>query len=970
MKKIYSIVLMAAALFVGTNAWATSVSTWDGLKAALQAGGEVTLSDDISVNATNAATWNGIWIGSVSVDGNAPKAVLDLNGHNIIINSGNYQRKGVTKEQALNPFVITKGSLTIKSDSPAKIQVVKGQSVISKSTNVFSVFGADDANKVDPKGNNPFTYLEIGKNVTVETQNGTVVAIDALKVGHAAVGSNTNYTTYPSGATSGYAYGARIEIKGSLISQGAESTTTSTDKKTGLTSYQNKCYGIKVNGLVASPAAENKMYAPYVHIHPSAVLQSDNRSGFVKVNEVDVAIMAGSAAVYASGFAQWLIEGNCSGATGVYIGSGILVINDAQVKSAAAEYDAAGAGGHANGSGSAIVINSRTNYQGEVAVTVTGDTKAEATSGYALEDVVNTTNNESKVENITIQGGTFEGGAAGALVITEKTATAATVNVTGGNVDGSSEIAKQDLATYLAGQGGTHTTLIEDGGKTILVISEGKAPTGLADFSSDATASVKWTGASKDISGNFALKELEINEATAQLLTVKDGATFTVGRVVMGTKAQIIVEAGGKFIVSDEQGIVAPKASNIVLKNEEGKRSIFLFNPAVVSNRHPNATIEFVTRSWWEDASNYQWENFGIPGALTSITCEKVGGVDVYEEIQVLNTTWESLGYIGGTYTIDVSKMNKPFTAYNIIAYRKQNETAPKCVMTSELVGNDNANLNAFMKWTPFSNSYTGEIDGNAFLSALKASAQNVDGNAIYVAEYAGNGSLVWNAKEGDDNAKIAPMQAFLLNNLGTWAEVNAVNYKSAVYDPATTGAGAPSRMSNDNTAKVRVFVTNEEGVSDYVKLRETAVDNFAFDKFMNEEVNVYAMAEEKSAIIASENIEDTYLGFSTVKGGNLTISFADVEGRQFDLVDLETGARVAASEGETYSFNAAANTTNDYRFKLVARNDAPTAIENTEAVKSVKGIYTITGQYVGEMNVWNTLPAGVYVVDGAKRVK
>ena len=36
----------------------------------------------------------------------------------------------------------------------------------------------------------------------------------------------------------------------------------------------------------------------------------------------------------------------------------------------------------------------------------------------------------------------------------------------------------------------------------------------------------------------------------------------------------------------------------------------------------------------------------------------------------------------------------------------------------------------------------------------------------------------------------------------------------------------------------------------------------------------------------------------------------------------------------------------------------------------SAKGIYTITGQYVGEMNVWNTLPAGIYVVNGEKLVK
>ena len=154
MRKIYSIVLMATALLIGANMQAGSVSTWDDLKTALQAGGEVTLSADINVTADNVATWRGIWIGSESVDGTAPSAaVLDLNGHNIIINSGNYQSKGVTQEQALNPFAITKGSLTIKSATPAKIQVVKGQSIISKSTNVFSVFGADDANKVDPKGN-------------------------------------------------------------------------------------------------------------------------------------------------------------------------------------------------------------------------------------------------------------------------------------------------------------------------------------------------------------------------------------------------------------------------------------------------------------------------------------------------------------------------------------------------------------------------------------------------------------------------------------------------------------------------------------------------------------------------------------------------------------------------------------------------------------------------------------------------
>ena len=78
----------------------------------------------------------------------------------------------------------------------------------------------------------------------------------------------------------------------------------------------------------------------------------------------------------------------------------------------------------------------------------------------------------------------------------------------------------------------------------------------------------------------------------------------------------------------------------------------------------------------------------------------------------------------------------------------------------------------------------------------------------------------------------------------------------------------------------------------------------------------------------------------------------------------------MAVEEGRTYTFSATANTVADYRFQLVGRRNAATALENTEAVKAVKGIYTLTGMYLGEMNIWNTLPAGVYVVDGAKRVK
>jgi hypothetical protein len=121
---------------------------------------------------------------------------------------------------------------------------------------------------------------------------------------------------------------------------------------------------------------------------------------------------------------------------------------------------------------------------------------------------------------------------------------------------------------------------------------------------------------------------------------------------------------------------------------------------------------------------------------------------------------------------------------------------------------------------------------------------------------------------------------------------------------------------------------------------------------------------------LATDNLEDTYLGFSTVNGGNFTISFKNVEGRDLDLIDLQENATIAIVEGNTYNFTAEANTNADYRFKVVERKKVHTGVDNLNADNSAKGVYTIMGQYVGEMNIWNTLPAGVYVVNGEKRVK
>jgi hypothetical protein len=80
------------------------------------------------------------------------------------------------------------------------------------------------------------------------------------------------------------------------------------------------------------------------------------------------------------------------------------------------------------------------------------------------------------------------------------------------------------------------------------------------------------------------------------------------------------------------------------------------------------------------------------------------------------------------------------------------------------------------------------------------------------------------------------------------------------------------------------------------------------------------------------------------------------------------TGTETAMVEGATYMFSVPANTTVEGRFQIVPIANMPTAIENIEETAAIKGIYTLSGQFVG--NDYHALPAGVYVVDGKKIVK
>ncbi len=1009
MKKIYSIVLMATALLIGTNAWAQntiSLEYYGGAKAdqtfatLQEAIDYVNPGDSATITlSANQTLSQGILIPHVTSVASDADKIVNRAGQRICINLSG---KTIQMTSGVNhaPFSLLKGTLRFTGTGIIKREADRnGNNVFQRCAIAVTGADADKNNSAKDRSKKVWSTLFVDKDVTIIGHGNDCFGIGINEIDSASDGvyprfadfkpSFLGYTckqTHGTGnmwdpTTSGSqysAFGVRVFING---------TVDGTVRGVNVCGNINQTPGI-VEGATARKYAAYPFYDhnfPYVKIGKDADVYCDP-SGITD---------NGNGGIYLGGWAVIDIEGAVHGQTGVMVKAGDVLVQNGSVYSDCPSASFTG-NYHGTVEGSGIFVASSASYAGESSVTVAGDSYIAGKGGCAIVDVCATSTKEqtnTAVTHIDINGGTIVAGEVGAISL--GTNTSNVTDITGGVVEGKVDIGDAsdesqrfhtDVTTLLPNNDDYHTTTVtvpdpEDPTKTktVVVVSEGgapEAPVGGNMVSNQPTdASIKWTVNTKDtIKTYLKLAELEINTTgLAQELVIKENATLEVGRVVLGSDARIVVEAGAKFIVTGEQGIVAPVAENIVLKASASNHATFLFNPAVTSNRHPNATVEYVSKSFVDDASNYQWERVGIPTwkQLTAIEVTCKTAIAVFE-----NNGWTQLGFVYPTGTpefANIDKLDKPFVTYNMISYRTQAEDKATYTFKGELVGNTDAALNADREWNGYPNSYMADVDAAALLAGL-SSATSID-KTIYLPHYQGNGYYTWDPIDNEWIAgeKVAPMQSFILRN-GNSAEAEAttLSYKNTVWNPGTGAAGAPRRFAktNDNTAKLRIIVTNENGIWDNVKMTESATNNHNAVKYMNDDVNIYAMADEKEAIVAAENIENTYVGFSTVKGGKFTISFANVEGHEFVLVDHETGAQVAIAEGNTYEFTAAANSTNDYRFEIINTNGIMTGIENAEAVKSVKGIYTITGQYVGEMNVWNSLPAGVYVVNGEKRVK
>lgn len=492
--------------------------------------------------------------------------------------------------------------------------------------------------------------------------------------------------------------------------------------------------------------------------------------------------------------------------------------------------------------------------------------------------------------------------------------------------------------------------------------------------------------------------DMTLNQATTEAgyVQVKDNASDVATTVTVGTDTQdqtLVINNGldvqgnsnvtvkpGSALIIGEGGITTEDPENIVVEANENGAASLLLDPTITVNQTPNLTVKMTVPAGIDSKTNEDvWHRFAMPvQQLTSAWTKKNG-----YETWLYGWNYEANDWAlvsGGSTGME------PWKGYTL-SYNNTGEEV--YTFKGKLVGNTDAALNFVHEgYNFFGNSYTGYIDAKTLVEGLVDS--HIDGTVyMWDAENQNYGSVTLNRLRNDSHLEdwekeVAPMQTFILRIVGANSAAEEVKYADAIWGNPRYGKGgnnsAPRRRKmpqiGQDDAYFQMVVTAANGKSDRIIFTENAANSndfesgFDADKFMNEKsLNIYSTINgENYSTIATDNLEGMTISMQTKNAVNYTISFKYVEGNEYALLDKATNQLITIEEGTTYEFSAQPNSTIEGRFQIVERNNMPTAIENTEVKAKVKGIYSITGMYLGED--FEALPAGVYVVDGVKIVK
>ena len=524
--------------------------------------------------------------------------------------------------------------------------------------------------------------------------------------------------------------------------------------------------------------------------------------------------------------------------------------------------------------------------------------------------------------------------------------------------------------------------------------------------------------------------QVKDNEDSGNATVVKVGTTATAdpeqkvdqtlvinnGLDVQG-KSQVIVEAGSTLKIG-EGGITTEDPENIVIETDEKGAASLIMDPAITVNQTPKLTVRMTAKQIGRDGEgDFYWHRFALPVAADFTSWEKEGNLVAANPAYTVQYPTYLYGWNYATNDWDniTPGEMKPLQGYTLTLASDYIHVDGEGKVVSEgtaggnlnvlqdvvytfkgnLVGNtDNPLKFQHEGFNFFGNSYTGYMDVKTVLQGLES--DKIDGTAYMWCNDPENvdlyqtytGVSLYKLLSGKGLEKwqqeVAPMQTFILRLRGADSADEAISYAAAIWGNPRynkTGSGsspAPRRVvaavSEETYLEIAVKAAN--GKASRVDFTETANNTDAFEsgydveKYMNEKsINLYATVNGMNlSSVVTDNIAGKTLSLTTNGEIAYTISFKNVEGNEYALRDNATGAVVAIEDGATYDFAAQPNSTVEGRFEIVNRYEVTTALENTEVKANAKGIYSITGQYLGED--FQALPAGVYVVNGVKIVK
>ena len=1031
MRKIYSLVLMTAMLLVGTNAWATDVATVT--KGGSTQGFETLPQAFASVLAGETAT-------ITLLDNVELNQVILMNGGNdnsdagkhITLNLNNHTITGTDRTKCI--FVLTKGYFEITGTGVITYQEINenhGEKWIKKQCGVcVAVMGS-----VDPTASD-WSHLVVGEHVTLQAAYAAVqLQAENISDTYGLTSSNTYWTKWvdgknPSNLTSDNTTyddiwnhcNDALRIPSDIHPEDMKATIVLNDNKyikqrpgTGVTlgfgyginvdifgTLRGRLYGMQIKAQITAtpkiPWQNEEANFPKINVHPGSEIWADAAN----TNEFppEGTGYKQPTAIYASGYAIWDIQGHVEGANGVYVKMGEIVVQgDANISSNATDATAAHhTSSGVSGTGNAITLQSDWS-DGTMGITIKADDNggtpeisSSANGGAAIVETATIPENpNSQVQNITIEAGDFSGDVNGCVVISDNFD--GDISVSGGTYTGSigTLIGAMDegeaetiIQTVVSQEGETATVVIGTintaAGDEIVVVPENEdvAFEGVNEHSV-VKLKANSSNISKTLSNDVTMKYLSLTGTGSYTttVTIPNGKTMTVDQIVMDANGRIIVQAGGKLVVTGTNGIFADDVNNLVLEAVEGNQSIFLFNPLVTTNRHPKATVNLVSKAYRKSDGTQVWQRFGVP-AYDHITRADIN----YPNASAI-MYWDNA--ISGWKNVTPGMEMKPFVGFEVTT--QQPTSGDIYSMACNLVGNNNVTIPFLAGWNYFANSYTAEMDVEDLLTdLLTTNAARIQGG-IYVYNAENNWwhdiSLIDCQEHRPRQSKLDPMQAFLAYLTPGEAIDASVNYESVVWNHkdeakvVLTPSSAPARMSG-NMTKVIINVTSlESGREDRVTLRESAdftaeLDNgYELEKLINgASFNVYAPSEIGNMVqLATNEIDGQFITIDSKEETSFKMSFSGVNGRDLAIKDMLTGTIMNITEGAEYFFSTGANEVSN-RFQIVGRQEMPTAVETIENTAASKAVYTVMGQYVGETTDWNNLPAGVYVVDGVKMVK